>query len=109
MDQTTTPAADQPTEQATAQTPAPVAETPTPAADLPAATEVHLADTAPEPESVDAPPVLNERARQLMRDLREVASEAERTPNLGALLGRLATLLADVMEEVDQSLNELRG
>lgn len=95
MDQTTAPAADQTTEQATA--PAPVSATPTPADAGP-----DLVDTAP---AADNPG--RARAEQLIGELREIAADAERTPNLGAAVARLAGLLADVIGEAAAEFDQL--
>lgn len=95
MDQTTT-AADQGSTETTAAAPA------APGSDL--------ASTAPaapaEPSAAAASPG-RARAEQLIADLRDIAATAERTPNLGAQVARLAGLLADVLGEAAAEFDQL--
>ena len=90
MDQTTAAAADQGSTEATTATTA----------------AAPAAPAAPAEPSAAASPG-RARAEQLIADLRDIAATAERTPNLGAQVARLAGLLADVLGEAAAEFDQL--
>lgn len=98
---------DQTTATATPAAPAPVAAPPTPEQPTTATAGPDLVDTARPADVPSHPSVL--RAHKLIDDLRAIETDAERTPNLGATVARLAGLLAGVLEEAAAEFEHLAG